>query len=333
MNERDIITSITSCAPTTGPGVIQTIGDDCAVVEKDPLTDWVITMDSLVENIHFNLDWHPPFQLGRKAVSVNVSDIAAMGAKPLFLLLSVGMPRSFDQKWFTDFSQGITAGCNDYQCLLIGGDTVSSPEGLAITVTVIGEAPKHQIKYRHTAQPGDHIWVSGHLGNAAAGLELFKQDMKIRHSLQPLFDAHLDPQARTTLGLELGAMKEVHSMMDLSDGIATDLAHICDSSQVQAVIDADQLPLLPELHQAAKVLNQSPSTWALQGGEDYELLFTAAPEASSKIRAAGEKFGLSLFQVGTIKQGTGVLLQHRDNNGDPIQTPIAYKGFDHFPAP
>lgn len=331
MNEREIITYITQCAPTSGPGLIKSIGDDCAVLEKDRDTAWVTTMDTLVENVHFNLDWHPPWQLGRKSVSVNVSDIAAMGARPLFLLLSLGMPRSFDQQWFSDFSQGIAAGCKDYGCLLIGGDTVSSPEGLTMTVTVIGEAPKSQIKYRNTAQPGDGIWVSGHLGNAAAGLELFKQGIKNR-AFQPLFDAHLNPEARTALGAELGDMEQVHSMMDLSDGMATDLAHICHSSGVQGEIEADLLPLLPELHQAAALLNQSPVMCALTGGEDYELLFTADPQSTIQIRQMSQAHGLKLSHVGTIREGSGVVLRQTLPDGTTASTPVTYGGFDHFPS-
>lgn len=331
MNEREIITSITRCAPTTGPGLIKSIGDDCAVLEKDAHTAWVTTMDTLVENVHFNPDWHPPRQLGRKSVSVNVSDVAAMGARPLFLLLSLGMPRSFDQQWFSDFSQGIAAGCKDYGCVLIGGDTVSSPEGLAITVTVIGEAPKQQVKYRHTAQPGDWIWVSGHLGNAAAGLELFKQGRK-NSAFQTLFDAHLNPEARTALGAELGTMESVHSMMDLSDGMATDLAHICDSSGVQGEIEADRLPLLPALHQAANLLQQPAIPLALTGGEDYELLFTAHPKSAPQLTQMSRAHSLRLSRVGTIREGNGVVLRQTHPDGTTTSKPITYAGFDHFPT-
>ena len=178
MTERDLIEQIRTLTCNKGEGLVQGIGDDCAVVEKDQQHVWLLTMDTLVESVHFDCSWHPPYLLGRKAVSVNVSDIAAMGGRPVFALLSLGLPADFAPEWATELSRGINDACRHYGCLLIGGDTVCSPEKVTLTLTLIGETEKDRVLYRHTACPGDAIWVSGSLGYAAAGLDFF-QSVKI----------------------------------------------------------------------------------------------------------------------------------------------------------
>ena len=333
MNERDIIQYITNLAPNKGKGVLQGIGDDCAVIEKDGNTVWLLTMDTLVEKVHFDCKWHPPELLGRKSISVNVSDVAAMGGKPLFVLLSVGLPQAFDNKWFSAFSEGIAQGCRDYGCILIGGDTVCSPEGYSFTVTVIGETEKEHVLYRSSASPGDDIWVSGWLGHAAAGLEIFSSGIADgKKEFQPLLNAHLNPEARTQLGLELGRCGVVSSMMDLSDGLATDLAHLCKRSGVKGEIDANCLPLSVPLTRAAEILDLSPAMLAVNGGEDYELLFTAPPDAALKVEQIGQTCTLDLYRVGRIRQGSGVVLLTTDEQNNIREQRIAYGGFDHFGA-
>ena len=331
MNERDIIQYITNLAPSRGEGVVQGIGDDCAVIGKDGNSVWLLTMDTLVEKVHFDRKWHPPELLGRKSISVNVSDVAAMGGKPLFVLLSVGLPQSFDKEWFSAFSEGIAQGCRDYGCILIGGDTVCSPGGYSFTVTVIGETEKEHVLYRSNASPGDEIWVSGWLGHAAAGLEIFSRGIDIGgQQFQPLLNAHLNPEARTQLGLELGRCGVVSSMMDLSDGLATDLAHLCKRSKVKGEIFADRLPLSAPLSRAADILDLSPAMLAVNGGEDYELLFTAPPDAAVTVEQIGQTCVLDLYRVGRIRQGSGVVLLITDEQNNVREQKIAYGGFDHF---
>ncbi|MCI5143795.1 MAG: thiamine-phosphate kinase, partial [Candidatus Electrothrix sp. ATG1] len=233
MTERDLIKQIRNLVSHEGAGLVQGIGDDCAVVEKDQENVWLMTMDTLIESVHFDCSWHPASLLGRKAVSVNVSDIAAMGGRPVFALLSLGLPADFSPEWATDLSQGINGACSHYGCLLIGGDTVCSPEKVSLTLTLIGEAPREQVLYRHAAQPGDAIWVSGSLGNAAAGLDCFRSGRFSPLSsgyppeIEACLKAHLDPEARVELARSLARSGCVHAMMDLSDGLATDLSHLC----------------------------------------------------------------------------------------------------------
>jgi thiamine-monophosphate kinase len=330
MNELQIIEYIAGLA---GPaeGLLKGIGDDCAVIRKDGNRVWLLTMDTLIESVHFNLGFHPPEKLGRKAVSVNVSDIGAMGGKPLFVLLSAGMPHGFDEAWFRAFVRGLTEACHEYGCFIIGGDTVASPGGLTFTLTVIGEAEADRVMYRSGAQPGDTVWVSGELGWAAAGLELLTAGIEPdNRDLDCFREKHLDPRARVLLGQRLADSGWVHAMMDLSDGLATDLAHLCKQSEVGARLFAEDLPDLAMLAPVARLTGSDPERWALSGGEDYELLFTAEPDRSMELTRIGEDCGQSLFPVGTIVAGSGVTLVRHRPDGTSEENAVAYQGFDHF---
>ncbi len=343
MKERDLIQQIKDLAVQKGDGLVQGIGDDCAVVTKDQATVWVLTMDTLVESVHFDCSWHPPYFLGRKAVAVNVSDIAAMGGKPVFALLSLGLPADFDAAWVTELNRGINEACCQYGCLLIGGDTVCSPEKVSLTLTLIGETAKDQVLYRHGACSGDTIWVSGSLGAAAAGLDCFRSGkiapmIELMPSSYPpelvsCLQAHLDPEARTGLGRALAQTGCVHAMMDLSDGLATDLAHLCQQSGLGATVIAEKLPGRQGLAAAAVLLSKKRSQWMLAGGEDYELLFTASPEDSPVILEVAAEQGVKISPIGSMSAETqGVLLQRQtahDDHGDEKEH-ISFQGFDHF---
>jgi thiamine-monophosphate kinase len=331
VNERQLIAHIAALAGSADEQLLMGIGDDCAVIRKEGSRVWLLTMDTLIESVHFNRAFHPPEKLGRKAVSVNVSDIGAMGGKPVFLLLSVGMPQDFDEDWFRAFARGVTDACREYGCFLIGGDTVASPGGLNFTLTVIGEAEKNCVVYRSGAQPADTVWVSGALGMAAAGLELLSRSIA---SGDPAFDLfrekHLNPRARVELGHRLGTSGLIHAMMDLSDGLATDLAHLCKQSGVGARLLARDLPGVEQLAQAARLTGQDPERWAISGGEDYELLFTASPEHSAQLTEIAGQCGLTITPVGTIIAGSGVTLIRRRPDGSSEEVAVAYQGFDHF---
>lgn len=331
MNERQLIEYIAALTDPATQGLIKGIGDDCAVIHKDKDLAWLLTMDTLIEGVHFDPAFHPPSKLGRKAVSVNVSDIGAMGGKPIFVLLSIGMPKGFDPSWFTAFAHGLTEACREYGCQLIGGDTVASPLGFTCSLTVIGEAKAEQVVYRSGARVGDEIWVSGSLGFAAAGLELLQRKFQPNNERwQPFREQHLNPRARVEMGRELGASGLVHAMMDLSDGLATDLAHLCKQSGVGARITARSLPGIAALGEVASLIGGQPEDWAISGGEDYELLFTAPPGASDRLLAMGRRCGLRLSPVGSIVAGSGVTLIRDLADGTCEEVAIAYRGFDHF---
>ena len=332
MNEREIIRHIAAIAAEDGcKDLLKGIGDDCAVVDRDGCRAWLLTLDTLIESVHFDCAFHPPLKLGRKAVSVNVSDIGAMGGRPLFALMSVGMPPGFDPDWFRAFAQGVAEACGEYGCLLIGGDTVSSPQGLNFSLTLIGETEKNSVVYRSGARVGDTIWVSGPLGWAAAGLELLQRGINGQEeAFAPLYEKHLNPRARVELGARLGASGLVHAMMDLSDGLATDLAHLCAASSVRGQVDAATLPGTALLAQAARLTGHDPLSWAISGGEDFEVLFTAAPASASQIVAIGHECGLTLTPVRSITRGGGVYLLRQLADGGIQEQSVAYGGYDHF---
>lgn len=332
MNEREIIAHIASiAAPAACGGLIKGIGDDCAVVDRDGCHVWLLTLDTLIESVHFDCSFHPPQKLGRKAVSVNVSDIGAMGGKPLFALMSVGMPQSFDPAWFHAFAQGVADACREYGCLLIGGDTVASPQGLNFSLTLIGETETGRVIYRSGAKPGDTIWVSGPLGWAAAGLELLQRGLgSADECYRPLVEKHLNPQARVVLGGRLGASGLVHAMMDLSDGLATDLAHLCAASGVGGQFWEDKLPGNTLLSKAANLTGHDSLAWAIAGGEDFELLFTASPASESALRQLGRECECPLTPIGTVIDGEGVTMFRLLPDGTMVQQAVSYRGFDHF---
>ena len=321
-----------AAAAGAGSGILRTIGDDCAVIGREDGRAWLLTMDTLAEGIHFNPDWHPPDLLGRKTVSVNVSDIAAMGGEPRFLLLSLALPSGFAGTWVARFVDGVAAACRDYGCHLVGGDTVASLAGITLTVTAMGEAPVERVLYRTGARPGDTVWVSGPLGLAAAGLDLLRAGLgQDEEALRPLFAAHLDPRARVGLGRMLAASGMVHAMIDLSDGLATDLAHVCRQGRVGARVRAERLPRHPGLARAASLLGRDPMAWMVAGGEDFELLFTAAagdgPALEELVAAAGRR----IHAVGRIVQGKGVVLERPGPDGRERED-ISFQGYEHFSA-
>jgi thiamine-monophosphate kinase len=330
LKERDIIDQIHQLTGGVSDELLQGIGDDCAVIRKDGDSVWLLTMDTLLEGVHFDSSLHPPEQLAGKSLAVNISDIAAMGGKPLFVLLSLGLPRSFSEKWFEQFSSGMARSLAEYGCLLVGGDTVASPGGTALTLTVIGQARESEVLYRSSARVGDTIWVTGPLGLSAAGFELLRSGQE-KSGLQSLVDAHLRPRARIGLGRKLGRSGLVHAMMDISDGLATDLAHLALASGVGAKIFAEKLVVHPELHRAAALLHRDPLDWMLQGGEDYELLFTAVPEETGALQRLATGSGQQLFAVGTIISGSGVTLVNSGSAAtEEDEVSVSFQGFDHF---
>lgn len=329
MNEREIINLFSQYTGAQCRQLVQGIGDDCAVLRTDGDRLWLVTMDTLVESIHFNTAWHPPAKLGWKSIAVNVSDIAAMGGRPVFAFLSIALPQNFTPEWLENFSRGISDACRQYGCCLAGGDTVQSSGGIVITLTVIGDAAPEKVLYRKDARPGDDVWVSGTLGNAAAGLELCRTGRAGDSETSQLVESHLSPKPRLGTASRLAASGLVHAMMDLSDGLATDLAHLCTQSIAGAVIYADLLPMSGLLKNTAKKMGMDALHWALAGGEDYELLFTAPARNSGKIIALAEE-GI-LTRIGYIDNSTGVrLAEGKPGQVDLSMKDISFLGYDHF---
>jgi thiamine-monophosphate kinase len=326
LQEREIISRIRRQSSAGQESLLAGIGDDCAVFRTGLNRLNLVTTDTLVQGVHFDLSWHPADKLGRKAAAVNISDIAAMGGIPRFALLSLALPADLPGQWLDGFLSGFLGLLAEYAVVLIGGDTVGSSQGIVLSVTVLGEAAEGLVLARSGARSGDLVMVSGFLGEAAAGLDLCRLGLGKESRWQPLVSAHLDPVPQVGLGRELAASGLVHAMMDISDGLATDLAHICAESRVGAVVEGAALPLSPLLQEAAVVCGHSALDWALSGGEDYQLLFTVPPENVAELqRHIRERSGRQLYVVGRIVAGGGVLLEE----GGTVRE-ISYRGYEHF---
>lgn len=326
--EREFIRGIQSCGIVHNPDVVKGIGDDCAVYkcgDADCEQLYLVSTDTLVEGTHFNLGWHPPELLGRKAAAVNLSDIAAMGGVPLFALLSVGVPSEYDAKQLDLFLKGFKSALSDYRVMLIGGDTVNS-KIITFSITVIGESKEDIVLYRSGANPGDTVWVSGLLGQASAGLKIFQGDHAPRERWSSLIDSHLSPEPELQLGKVIAESGLATAMIDMSDGLCTDMAHICEESGVGAVIWAKKLPMSAEMKHAAKNIGFDPLQAAISGGEDYRLLFTCMAGQENILQKHIKKtLGHDIFCVGEIVRGEGVKLSLDEKVVD-----VSFQGFDHF---
>ncbi|MDE5419369.1 thiamine-phosphate kinase [Labilibaculum sp. DW002] len=260
------------------------VGDDAAVIDcKNKKT--VVTTDLLVEGIHFDLMYTPLRHLGYKAIVVNVSDVYAMNAEPKQVTVSLAISKRFTLEAIDEIYEGINMACEKYNVDLVGGDTTSSLTGLCISVTAIGEADEDQIAYRSGAKANDLICVSGNLGAAYAGLQLLDREKRIFENnpeIQPDLTGHdyilerqLKPEARKDIFESLQDAKIVPTaMIDVSDGLSSELFHICEDSKVGCQIYEEKIPIDYETHKMAEELNMNYSVFALNGGEDYELLFT-----------------------------------------------------------
>jgi thiamine-monophosphate kinase len=328
-SELDIIEHLAKLDGTSQTAdLIHSIGDDCAIFATDRDHHWLTTTDMLVENIHFNLSWHPPELLGRKSIAVNLSDIAAMGGEPRFALLSIGLPDYLERDWINSWSAGMLQMLREHDCRLIGGDTVRGPL-LVINVTILGSVEPGGALLRAGARVGENIYVSGRLGSAGAGLAICSNPAAFagldQQILQPFIDHHLNPDPAVALGRLLGRSRMIGAMQDISDGLATDLAHICKQSGVGAEVEADLLPALNGLSLVADRLALDPLKMITGSGEDYHLLFTVRSGMDEALAELLEKSGQEkIFRIGRITEKPGVFL--RTVQGD---TDISFQGFEH----
>lgn len=279
LGEFELISKIAGQFPV--PEGIIGIGDDCAILPQDSDKESLVSTDLLIEGTHFLLKDIGAYRLGWKSAAVNLSDLAAMGGKATGSFLSIAIPVGntlINNKWMDDFIQGYKALSMSFHCPLLGGDTTRSEGPLCINVTVLGECPKGKAIRRNGARPGDIVAVSGFLGDAAAGLKLLLNGQAEGY----LQNKHYLPLPKIKEGLRL-AEDGVHAMMDISDGIGSDLRHILKASGVGACIDCTALPLSDAFKTTCLEHNWDALSLALCGGEDYELLFTAAPDTRISI--------------------------------------------------
>jgi thiamine-monophosphate kinase len=331
LGEFGLIRKIKQQSRRRSPSTLIGIGDDAAALSIPSSKKLLTTTDMLLEGVHFDLSCTDFYSLGWKSAAVNLSDIAAMGGVPRFCLTALGIPSTISVEQIKEFYKGFNALCRKYNVDLVGGDTCRSQHGLVISVTALGEVEKKRMLTRAGARPGDLIFVTGTLGDSAAGLELIRmrnaecgmrnKNSELRTPNSALLLKHLRPVPRTELGRIIALSGCATAMIDISDGLSSDLGHICEESRVGAEISADQIPFSKDIRKAADRLKTIPLHYALSGGEDYELLFTVS---SAKIK----KF-LSLkiasTQIGAIIAGNTMFLRDRGR-----RAVLKAEGFNHF---
>lgn len=325
MKERDFIEKITGQFKYHQPLLTKGIGDDCAVIEAGDDECYLLSTDLLVENIHFSLKWHSPYLLGRKSLAVNLSDIAAMGGKPLFILLSIAVPSHVDDLWLEKWTKGVSDIAKQFNCVIIGGDTTKG-EKLSINVVAIGVSPREKIIYRGGASPEEDIYVTGLLGGSSAGLEVLSKNLQRAGDFSQLISTHLDPKPMVAEGLCLSTNMLATAMQDISDGLSTDLSHICKASSVAGEIFYNLLPFDEKLHKIATLTSKKLEYYTLKGGEDYKLVFTSPAANRKKLKELFRKSSFFLFRVGKTKAGSGVQLVYPGG----IKKDITFEGFEHY---
>ena len=298
-------------------GVIVGIGDDCSVLRLHEGKDFLVTTDFSLEGIHFRREWHPAESVGHRCLARGLSDIAAMGGEPTAVFLSLALPPDLPQAWARGFIRGLSKLAKKYGVTLAGGDTAQSPNGVLADIIVVGTVPRGKAILRSGARPGDRIYVSGALGGSAATLQ--KMLAHPRTKLPPRYYVrHFYPAPRIELARALREKNLASAMIDTSDGLSTDLAHICEESRVGAVLDAS---LIPRAHVGTPV-REVDLDLALHGGEDYELLFTVPPGK----RIPGHIAGVPVTEIGRVTRSRKILVT------SPKQRvrELAPRGWEHF---
>ena len=294
------------------PDGVLGIGDDCAVMPQHEGMETLVTTDMLVEGVHFLLEDIDPYSLGWKSAAVNLSDIAGMGGKPVGTFLSCALPKDVDDAFLKGFFQGYKDISDRFDCPLLGGDTTASLDRLCINVTVLGTCKAGRALRRSTAQPGDLVCVTGTLGDSAAGLKVILDKVDMNDEEKILRERHYRPVPRIEEGMKLAATSCVNAMMDISDGIGSDLRHILEESGTGARVDVRSLPLSAELRTVCARRGWDPVALAVDGGEDYELLFTCRPDIKVPVQHT---------VIGEILSAPGLRWEGTDRD---------YTGFHHF---
>lgn len=322
--ELEWIAQVRRSAATRSAAVRLSIGDDCAVLRPSTGHDVLVTTDFSLEGVHFRRDWHPARSAGHRCLARGLSDLAAMGAKPMGAFLSLALPAHLraaasGKRWVDGFLEGLLALAKSVKTPLAGGDTAAAPgEAVLADIVLLGSAPRGTELRRSGARPGDALYITGGMGGAAAEfLSLSQRPARFRRATAESDHPHLFPAPRLAVGDTLRRRRLATACIDLSDGLSTDLRHLCEESNVGALVDADALPLHPLLQAQEK---QHALSMALHGGEDYELLFTAAPGTRVPQRIAG----VAVTRIGTMTRGSDVMLQQHGH-----QTPLHRGGWEH----
>lgn len=331
LGEFGLIKKLTEKIILKQASTIKGIGDDAAVIQPEEGQVILFSTDMLAEGVHFDLIYTPLRHLGYKAVSVNVSDICAMNGIPTQITVSIGLSNQFSVEAVEELYKGMRYACEEYGVDLVGGDTTSSHSGMVINIAIIGKAKKEEVAYRNTAKVGDIICVSGDLGGAYAGLlilergkKIFANDAEAKPDLTGydyVLKRQLMPQAR----VDIIALFKEHgiiptAMIDVSDGLSSEVNHLCEDGKIGAVIDEERIPINEATRRVAEEFKQSPMAYALSGGEDYELLFTLSKKDFEKLKNSDQIKRIG--EIVTPVQG----VSFRDKSG--TLHPLSSKGWD-----
>lgn len=313
-----------SSHPRAG-SVVHSIGDDAAVLGLPEGTELVATADALAEGVHFRRDWSSPDDLGWKALAVNVSDLGAMGARPTAALVTLALPQDVPVDWVDGLYRGLKAASERYGCPVVGGDTVRSLGGICLSVTAFGAVATGKAVTRAGARVGDLICVTGGLGDSGAGLTLLECGGGVAGEFLPAVRWHLRPDPPVEAGAVLAEHGLATAMMDLSDGLASDLRHMATQSKVGAVVEAERLPISDAARLLARGLGVDVVRLALFGGEDYQLLFTVPADRFAEVPPALGPLGVVATIVGKVTR-RGLTLVGPEGS----RTPLTPEGFHHF---
>jgi thiamine-monophosphate kinase len=325
LGEFRFIDRITNGCLVRTEGVIKAIGDDCCVFKAPENRVILLTTDMLVEDIHFLRNSITPHELGRKSLAVNISDIAAMGGIPGEAVISIAIPGTIEVEYLDQLYEGMKSMAREFQVNLLGGDTTSSPAHLVINVALVGWAAEDEVLYRSGAKEGDVIFLTGAVGASAAGLDIILsgRDFVDRGEL---FDAHLNPTPQIKEGRIIAGLKVANSLIDVSDGVASDLGHICEESGVGALLEESRIPVTETFRSYCSKFQLEYEKLMLHVGEDYVLLGSVPAESADKLKDALESAGCRFYPIGMIIKGEGILLKGPDGK----TRKIAASGFDHF---
>lgn len=309
MREFEFINRIKAAINYTNNPIIKSIGDDCAILPYTKTMDMLITTDTICEGVHFSSKYFKAGEIGARAFTVSVSDICAMGGKPLYALVNIAYPKNIQQKYIDTLFKGLLVEATKYKTDIIGGDTISSSQ-LVISVTVIGKVEKGKALLRNRAKPGDSVYVTGTLGDSFAGLQILtkkKRSGLLKHELMPV-NKHIAPQPHFLEGRLLLKSNMVNACMDVSDGLVSDIERICEESKTGAEILVDDLPVSFSVLKTAEQYHEKISNYALYGGEDFVLMFTVADKYKKTINQYMKKNRKVIYEIGRITRRKGIML-------------------------
>ncbi len=323
-SETQFVQWLTCRTPQRGRGLVLGIGDDAAVVRAGPEKDWILTTDLSIEGVHFQRALHPADSVGHRALARSLSDVAAMGGVPRFALVSLAISQETPAQWLNAFYRGLLRLARRFGVKIVGGDTAVVSNQITIDAILVGEVARGQALLRSGARPGDQVYVSGRLGLSALGLSLLQSEGRrpptwVRSALR----AHLYPEPQCALGRFLSRRQLASAVIDISDGLSTDLTRLCQASGVGTEILASMIPVATLGHRKPPP-DLNTMQLALHGGEDYQLLFTVSPD---RLASIPRKFhGVPLHRIGEIQRTKQIMLVRADGT----RSRLLPQGFDHF---